>query len=56
MDDFEDAIQFHSAVRARADCLITRDPAHFKEAAATLAISTPDEFLAVWDQQKQGKS
>jgi len=51
MNDFEDAIQFHSAIRAGADCLITRDPGHFKEVEANLAISTPDEFLAVWRQR-----
>ena len=51
MNDFEDAIQFHSAIRAGADCLITRDPRHFKEVKTNLAISTPDEFLAVWRQR-----
>jgi predicted nucleic acid-binding protein len=51
MNDFEDAIQFHSAIRAGADCLITRDPGHFKEVATDMAISTPDEFLAVWHQR-----
>ena len=52
MNDFEAAIQFHSAIRAGADCLITRDPGHFKEVETNLAISTPDEFLAVWRQRR----
>jgi len=52
MNDFEDAIQFHSAIRAGADCLITRDPGHFKKVETNLAISTPDEFLAVWHQRR----
>ena len=51
MNDFEDAIQIHSAIRAGADCLITRNPGHFKEMKTNLAISTPDEFLAVWRQR-----
>jgi predicted nucleic acid-binding protein len=27
--DFEDAIQYHSALQVNADCIITRDVAHF---------------------------
>jgi predicted nucleic acid-binding protein len=42
--DLEDAIQFHSAVHARADCLITRDAEHFT--AAMFPVLTPSEFLA----------
>ncbi|MBI2440333.1 MAG: PIN domain-containing protein [Lentisphaerae bacterium] len=52
MNDFEDAIQFHSAIRAGADCLITRDPGHFRKVETNMAISTPDEFLAVWRQRR----
>jgi len=47
MDDFEDAIQFHSAIHAGAECLITRNPGHFKVVETSIAISTPEEFLAV---------
>jgi predicted nucleic acid-binding protein len=43
--DFEDAIQFHSAIHAQAKCIITRDPDHFPK--APLSILTPAEFLAV---------
>jgi len=44
MKDFEDAVQFFSAVRARADCLLTRNPRDFPTDAA--AVRTPAEFLA----------
>ncbi len=44
MKDFEDAIQYHSAVRADAACLITRNPDHFPRSG--LAVVTPAEFLA----------
>jgi predicted nucleic acid-binding protein len=43
-DDLEDAIQFHSAIRAEADCLITRDTGIFP--AADLTVLAPAEFLA----------
>jgi predicted nucleic acid-binding protein len=49
LDDFEDAVQFHSAVRAHAAHLVTRDPHDFP--AAGLSILTPDEFLAVWRER-----
>jgi len=44
MDDFEDAIQFFSAIRAGADILITRNGDDFPD--ADMAIQTPAEFLA----------
>lgn len=43
-DDFEDAIQFHSAIQADADCLVTRDKGHF--AATHLPVLSPAAFLA----------
>jgi len=42
--DFEDAIQFHSAIHAAADCLITRDGGHFP--ASDLPVLSPAAFLA----------
>lgn len=42
--DFEDAIQFHSAVRAGADALITRNAGHFPK--TKISIVSPKEFLA----------
>lgn len=43
--DFEDAIQFHSAIQSKAPCIITRNPGHFPR--APLSILAPPEFLAV---------
>ncbi len=42
--DFEDAIQFFSAIRAGASSLITRNPRDFPR--ETIGIQTPVEFLA----------
>jgi predicted nucleic acid-binding protein len=42
--DFEDAIQYFSALRADADCFLTRNPDHFPR--AHLRVFTPTEFLA----------
>lgn len=44
MRDFEDAIQFFSALRAEAACLISRNPGHFPR--SSLSVLTPAEFLA----------
>ena len=44
--DFEDALQYFSAVNAGADCLLTRDPAHF--AAAAIPVLSPSQFLATF--------
>ncbi len=49
IEDFEDAIQFYSALRAGAAALITRNPGHFP--ACDVAIQTPAEFLASHFQQ-----
>jgi hypothetical protein len=46
MDDFEDAVQFHSAIRAKTVYLVTRNPNHFPK--SELPILTPEEFLATW--------
>jgi predicted nucleic acid-binding protein len=43
--DFEDAIQYFSAVQSDADYLVSRNPKHFKK--VDLPILTPDEFIAV---------
>lgn len=42
--DFEDAVQYYSAVGAKAECLITRNKADY--VADALPIMTPEEFLA----------
>src|SRR5687768_11457655 len=32
LKDFEDAVQYISAIRAGADCIVSRNPAHFRTA------------------------
>ncbi len=43
--DFEDAVQYYSAVQAKADCLITRNKGDYK--VDNLPVLTPDEFMAI---------
>lgn len=43
-DDFEDAIQYHSAIHAEAGYLITRDAGHFP--ASDFPVLLPASFLA----------
>ena len=45
MADFEDALQWFSALHADAQCLITRNTADFP--AGHLPVLTPDEFLII---------
>jgi len=45
MGDFEDAIQFHSAVRCGAEFLVTRNAGHFPKAG--FPVVTPEELLVV---------
>jgi len=45
--DFEDAIQLHSAIHARADYFLTRNVGDFP--TGILPILTPDEFLGLID-------
>ena len=47
--DFEDAVQYVSAVRASADCLVSRNPGHFPT-AEDCPVLTPAEFLAAYQQ------
>jgi len=42
--DFEDAIQYYSALRADATCLVTRNPGHFP--TSNLPVMPPSDFLA----------
>jgi predicted nucleic acid-binding protein len=44
--DFEDAIQYFSAVRWGAECLVTRNPADFP--SKDIPVMTPAEFLATY--------
>ena len=45
--DFEDAIQYHCAIRGNADCLVTRDLHDFRH--AKLPVLAPDAFIASLD-------
>ena len=44
MPDFEEAVQYFSALHAGAELLVTRNPKHFPRAA--IPVVTPKEFLA----------
>lgn len=43
--DFEDAVQYYSAIHVRADCLITRNKVDYR--VDRLPVMTPEEFLAL---------
>ena len=47
--DFEDAVQYYSALRVKADCLITRNKSDFR--ADRLPVMTPEELLALRAEQ-----
>ena len=43
--DFEDAMLIESAIRERIDCIVTRNPVHFKD--SPVAVHDPESF-AKW--------
>jgi predicted nucleic acid-binding protein len=45
MSDFEDAVQFYTAVYSDADYIITRNPKHFPQ--NDIPVLTPTAFLAL---------
>lgn len=45
--DFEDAVQYFSARNAAADCIVTRDAKHFRN--ATIPVLSPEQFLTAHD-------
>ena len=47
--DFEDAIQLFSALQAKADCIVTRDRAHFS--SDYLPILTSAEYRGIQDSR-----
>ena len=49
--DFEDAVQYYSALHVRADCLITRNKADYR--TERLPVMTPGEFLALRDARQE---
>jgi len=44
--DFEDAIQYYSAVNSNCVCIVTRNPKHFKK--GEISAFNPDEFLSIY--------
>ena len=44
LGDFEDAVQYENALRAKATAIVTRDVRHFRHSA--IPVLTPDAFLA----------
>ena len=48
--DYEDAILIESAARAGIDCIVTRNPARYKE--SPIQMYAPDEFVSVISQQQ----
>ena len=45
-DDFEDGIQFATAVRIKADCIITRNKKDYVD--SIIPVMTPEEFLSAY--------
>jgi len=45
--DFEDAVQYYSAVQVKADCLITRNKDDYID--DKIPVLTPEEFLALFE-------
>lgn len=43
--DYEDAVLIESAARAGVDCIVTRNPEHFK--STTVPVYAPDQFVSV---------
>ena len=43
--DFEDAVQYYSAIHVRADYVITRNKADYRD--NRIPVLAPDEFLAL---------
>lgn len=50
-NDYEDAIMIESAMRAKIDCIVTRNGEHFKP--ATIPIYSPAEFASKLSEMKQ---
>jgi predicted nucleic acid-binding protein len=44
-NDYEDALQYYSAMKHKVDCIITRNVKDF--ASSTIPVLTPDEYLSM---------
>lgn len=49
-DDYEDALQYYSALTRKVDAIITRNIKDFQY--SQIAVLTADEFLGTWDNYK----
>lgn len=49
--DKEDAIQYHTAIKAKADYFITRNKKDYEPYATAIPVYTPSEFLVHYDQK-----
>ncbi|HLA50422.1 MAG TPA: PIN domain-containing protein [Thermodesulfovibrionia bacterium] len=45
--DFEDAVQYYSAIKVKADCIITRNKDDYVN--DKIPVLTPEEFLALFE-------
>ena len=52
--DFEDAVQYFSALHADADCIITRNPGDFPR-RPVIPVLSPEEFLAEWEANQRSQ-
>lgn len=50
-NDYEDAIMIESAVRAGLDCIVTRNPDHFK--SASIPVYSPAELVKMLAEQTE---
>ena len=50
-NDYEDAIMIESAVRAGLDCIVTRNPDHFK--MSSIPVYSPAEFVKKLAEQTE---
>ena len=46
--DYEDAVQYYSAIQAKVDCIITRNKADYKD--PKIPVLMPEEFLVMIEQ------
>ncbi|MDR2618464.1 MAG: PIN domain-containing protein, partial [Treponema sp.] len=52
-NDFEDAVQYFTAVENKIDYIITRNTEDYKK--STIKIYTPSQYLKIKEIQKMGK-
>jgi predicted nucleic acid-binding protein len=52
-NDFEDAVQYYTALENKIDHIITRNTDDYKK--STIKVYTPSQFLKIRDIQKAGK-